>query len=342
MLPAPGAREATLLAALRLRHLRCNLQLGEPGGPAQHLAAARSFADALGARLELALCIGSDAGSELAMLAGVLAPHRDQLVRVLVLPLDHEQSATSLALAREARAHLGVALPGVPLVAGTALDFAEINREASALGRLDAIAYSIDPQAHATDDRSLVETLETQAETVESARALSGGLPVVVGPVTLGPRRGPGVDPRHASLFGAAWTVGSLRRLAQAEAEAVTYFETTGPRGVVNPFESPPLYHVLRAAGEWGDALLVPAASSDPLAVEALAVQRGNELALLVANLRAHPVRVSVGPLPAGEVSLRVLTASGGFGDDRAGRGAGAGELILGLPACATARIDVQ
>ena len=349
--PAPSARARALLAALRLRHLRCDLRLETPATHAQCLAEARALADDLGALLELAVAVAGAAESELAELARLLAPHRDRLARVLVLPHDPDHPATSLALARAARAQLAPALPGVPLVAGTALDFAEVNRDASALGRLDAIAYSIDPQAHATDDRSLVETLAAQGETVASARALSGGLPVVVGPVTLGPRRAAQVDPRHASLFAAAWTVGSMHRLAQAGAESVTFFATTGPAGVVSAGPVLPLYHVLRTAGEWRDALLVPATSSDPLAVEALAVQRGNDLALLVANLQSHPVDVTIRPLPAGEVSLGVLAADSsergcsdpeGFRDGGHWRRTGVGSLLVELPACATAQIYVE
>ena len=252
-----------------------------------------------------------------------------------------------------ARAHLGPALPGVPLVAGTALDFAEINRDTSLLGFLDAIAYSIDPQAHASDDRSLVETLEIQAETVESARVLSGGLglPVIVGPVSLGPRRAAEADSRQSSLFGAAWTVGSLHRLAQAGAESVTLFETTGSRGVVGLDRVPPLYHVLRAVGEWRDALLVPAEPSDALAAEVLALHCGGGLALLVSNLGQDATRVRIGPLPAGEISLQLLAADPndsacsapeGFRQHGGWWRTGTADLCVELPPYATARLEVR
>ena len=69
-----------------------------------------------------------------------------------------------------------------------------------------------------------METLSAQAATVECARRISGGRPVVVSPVTLKARfnvvatgpippvpRGelpPQVDARQMSLFAAAWTAG--------------------------------------------------------------------------------------------------------------------------------------
>jgi hypothetical protein len=41
------------------------------------------------------------------------------------------------------------------------------------------------------------------------------------------------VDARQMSLFGAAWTLGAIARLAQSEAARLTFYETTGWRGVM-------------------------------------------------------------------------------------------------------------
>jgi D-apionolactonase len=298
---SPGAPEMARLAALRPSHLRCDLDVGT-GFEALSLASAA--ASDSGALLELALAVGDDAEAELAAFARAAAGHREQIARVLVLPRD--LTATTSAQAAAAREHLGSALPGVTLVSGTAGDFVELNRGRGALGLLDAIAYSIDPQAHAFDDRSLIETLDAQAETVVSAQALSGGLPVVVGPVTLGPRRAAGVDQRQALPFGAAWTVGSLHRLSAAA--SITYYEATGPRGVTR---SDQIGAVLSTLAEWRGARIVAAETSDPLALEVLAVEHAGSVSMLLASL--HPR------------ARRVRVASG---------------AMIDLPAFATARVD--
>ena len=309
-LPRPvaplGTGEFAGLAALRPSHLRCDLDAGQFGDQLSLAAAAASGTAAL---LELAVAVGDEA--ELTAFARAAARYRRQIARVLVLPRDLTATTTALALA--AREHLGPALPGVVLVSGTAGDFVELNRGRNDLGLLDAIAYSIDPQAHAFDDRSLVETLGAQAETVETARALSGGLPVVVGPVTLGPRRAAGVDPRQASRFGAAWTVGSLHRLSAAE--AITYYQATGPCGVTS---EAPVYDVLRALGEWRGARVVAAETSDPLALEVLAAEHDAGVSLLVSSLHPRARRVRIDPPYPGEAEAR----------------------IIDLPAFATVRID--
>jgi hypothetical protein len=78
------------------------------------------------------------------------------------------------------------------------------------------VCYSISPQVHADDDRSILENAAAQADVaLLAARALAGGKKVFVRPVTLKRRRnadatGVGgsplrtVDARQGSLLGAA------------------------------------------------------------------------------------------------------------------------------------------
>ncbi len=114
---------------------------------------------------------------------------------------------------------------------------------------MDFITYSINPQVHAFDNLSLVETLSAQGETVKSARKFSNNKPISVSPITLKMRFNPNatapeanmksdqlppqVDVRQMSLFGAAWTLGSLKYLCESETHSLTYYETTGWRGVM-------------------------------------------------------------------------------------------------------------
>ena len=95
----------------------------------------------------------------------------------------------------------------------------------------------------------VMETLRGQVATVERPRLPSDGKPIIVSPVTLKPRFNtdatgsqpplrpeelpPQVDPRQNALFGAAWTLGSISNLAYAGASSLTYYETTGWKGVM-------------------------------------------------------------------------------------------------------------
>ena len=101
-----------------------------------------------------------------------------------------------------------------------------------------------------------METCAPHADTVRTARSFCDDLPLIVSAVTLlprwnpylvGPRREPGpgelppeVDPRQASQLAAAWTLGSIKYLAEAGVASATYYETAGWRGVMEREDGSP------------------------------------------------------------------------------------------------------
>ena len=291
-------REIELLRALRPAHLRADLHLSQQSSLVELERAVRA-AQALDTSLELALFVTDSAEAELAAIAPYLADRPVPVSRVLVF---HEnEQATSPGWLELAHAALESVLPGVPFASGSNANFCELNRHQPGRPAGDAISFGITPQIHAFDERSMAENLAPQAEAVRSARAFSDA-PVVVSPVTLRPRFNSvaqsdvtavsgelpyAVDARQMSLFGAGWTLGSARYLAESGADSVTYFETTGWQGVMEtehgssepalfpsrPGEVFPLYHVLADLAELRDSEFVPITSSAPLTVEALALR---------------------------------------------------------------------
>ena len=227
----------------------------------------------------------------------------------------------SIRLAREILSGYGDA----PVGAGTNGYFTELNRYRIPAGAADLVCYSMNPQVHAFDDLSLMETLPMQAETVRNARDFSSA-PVAASPITLRPRFNPSgaageqraadqlpfaVDPRQATLFGAGWTLGSVRYLAEGGAASATYYETTGWRGVMEREAGPhhpafpsvpggvfPLYHVLADIGEHASGEVLEAISSDPLRVVGLALRGVERTRVMVANLTDEPQAVRIA-LPA-------------------------------------------
>jgi D-apionolactonase len=327
-------REVHLLRSLRLDHLRTDLRLTNSDYPAA-LASAIAAAEQLGSGLELALHLTDDAENELSDLASRLDGAR--IGRVLVFHTN--ELATDPRWVALARERLREQAPNALFAGGTNANFCELNRFRPAGSSQDGIVYSINPQIHAFDELSLAENITAQAETVKTARAYGGGRPVVVSPVTFKQRFNavatgeqpesvpgelpPQVDPRQMSLFGAGWTLGSLHRLLESGVAAATYFETTGWRGVMQGDEPPaaperfparagmifPLYHVFADLKEWKDGQLIPSQSSDPLAVETLAMTDESGLHLLVANLTPHPQMVTIDALSGRNVALRRLNA---------------------------------
>jgi hypothetical protein len=131
------------------------------------------------------------------------------------------------------------------------------------------------------------------------------------------------IDARQASLFAAAWTLGSVAMLANAGTESLTYYELVGPRGLIGspgaaeyPQTSPsladtayPVAILLADVCSLQGARLLHVSGFDPLRVAALACESPAGRTLLLANLTRGEVT-----LPATDVGasgrLRVLDAS--------------------------------
>ncbi len=325
-------RERELLAELRPAHSRVVLELdGEDW--AGRLEAAAADAGAIGAALEIE-AVTDEAGSGLAQLCRRLAGAATPVARLLVF--GRAGAVTTEAIAGRARRAADEAGLAVPLGGGSRAYFTQLNRAELPLHLLDVVAYAINPQVHAFDDASLIETLEAQGVTVESARAIARGRPLAVGPVTLRPRFNPdatgpepkpapgelppSVDPRQSSLFAAGWTVGSLRSLASAGVAVLTYYETTGWRGLIERSDHPlrvsafhsapgwafPVYHVFADLAEMPGADLLPVQTNEPLAVAGLALRSGDALRVLVASFldQETTVRLAVPALTGGTIRL--------------------------------------
>ena len=305
-------RALARLRALNLSHLRVDVQLSQPDFEAQ-LRRAATEAGELRVALEIALFL-SDAGeNELHRLRALLDQLKPTVARWLVFHVT--ERFTTEKWIRLARQFLAGYDPKAEIGAGTNANFAELNRGRPPAGLLDWVTYSVNPQVHAADDASLAENLAAQSATVERARQFTGSSLLAVSPVTLrqrfnpvatGPEPPPApgelpsqVDVRQMSLFGACWTLGSIKYLAESGADSVTYYETTGWRGVMETEQgSPapakfrslpgavfPLFHVLADAGEFAGGRVLPSASNAPLLVEGLVLQTASKQRTLLANL---------------------------------------------------------
>lgn len=295
---AMDTTQAAKLKSAGVKHLRVDLRPGEDRGAI--LGKAARDAAAIGASLDIAAFVTIDAEKELAALAARKLP-RD--TRYLVFHASEKvTNAKWTAMARKL-------LNGAKIGGGTDEYFTELNRERPPMDSADFIAYSLNPQVHAFDDRSLVENLAPQGDTVRSAKAFLGNTPVAVSPITLRPRFNPQAktrdyndpkrfDYRHASLFAAAWTLASVKYLAESGASSLTYYEAAGPGGWLGANGPNPLFHVLSALAPLAGADVIPVSSSDPLRSAAILLRTGSKVRLIVANLTLEPQMIRVAGVP--------------------------------------------
>lgn len=328
-LPAIGLRMAShgqplvpgeigRLLALNMSHLRVEMR------PARDdvntlMEQATQQAAALNVPLEIALVLDDDPAVELAAVMQQVARLKPSISRWLLLhvtqPVPDDQT---IALARDALVSYD---PAAQIGAGSNTNFGELNRNRPRVEALNYLCYALNPQVHAFDNRSLMENLAAQPDTVNSAQQI-GGRAICVGPVTLRPRFNPvatepdapahpddlptDVDPRQMALFGAAWTLGSLRYLATSGAASLTYYETSGWRGVLEtaagsalperfralPGMVFPLYHVLADVGEFKGGTVQPLGSGAPGHCVGMALNTNGRTRMLLANLTAQTERV--------------------------------------------------
>jgi D-apionolactonase len=226
------------LRALRPRHLHLQLPADtSPSATAPLLAAAARDAAALGSTLDVTVHDASEA------VADLLAAHQAHLGRVTVT--DVENDTTTPGSCAQMRSQLHERGMAVAVGGGTTANFAELNRLEFTASEFDFLTYGISPQLHHSEDSLVMDTLLAQPDTVRDAAILGGGRPVLVRPVTLHRPGGP-PDVRQRSLFLASWTVGSLAGLSRAD--AVTFFDATGPAGLFDDPDHPfPVWMVFAA-----------------------------------------------------------------------------------------------
>lgn len=214
---------------------------------------------------------------------------------------------TQAALVSSVRAALSRAGCRPLIGGGTDAWFAELNRSWPETEGLDFVFYSATPQVHATDTASIIENLQGLASTVISAIALAGGSPVAVSTLSLAPRFNPSIpgqgvyplgrderrgadDPRQKQLFGAAWTLMSIKYLSEAGAWAITLDEIEGRRGLFSFGPTGgcivhPVYYLLERLVPWKGAELLQVESEFPRCVDGLAVRSEHGSVVFLANL---------------------------------------------------------
>jgi hypothetical protein len=216
---------------------------------------------------------------------------------------------------------------------GTDLYFTEINRGNPAVPGIDQISFSLNPQVHSFDDRTVIQNLATQDVIGRNASRIARGLKIGVGPISLHPRFNPNatapekdvsntplpasVDIRQMTWFAEAWTAVSIKYLAQSRAiNSATYFETVGWRGVkersqgsedsINfpskPAEHFPVWNLF--ASLKGFAKCLPTNSNKPEFVDALVIRNAQVTRLILVNFSNQGQRVHFKGLDLTSVEL--------------------------------------
>jgi hypothetical protein len=244
---------------------------------------------------------------------------------------------------------LRAVLPGSSLLVGGASggNFTELNRERPdpAPGTWDYIGFAGNPQVHAFDDVSILETPPTIATALRSARAFTDA-PLCVGPLTFyGSYRRD--DPRQKTVLAAVWYFAALTYAIYGGATHVTLCETVGPRGIIGTEgETYPLYHLLHGFAEAAQGAVCKTRVSDTLAIAALAFDTltGGQR-VLAANLTQAAVPVTIQGMKRTDFAgLRILSeeSQGLFGETETLAQDADGSFVVTLPGRSIAWLHLE
>ena len=164
-------RQQQFLSDMKLDHLRVDLSL-TANNLEGDLRAATVQANQLNTTLQVAITADESTPD------GQLTRLRN-LVQTMTAPVsmwlvyDRNRSCTTDSTLGRLRAFLEDVTPDTSFATGTDANFAELNRGRPLTRCADWIGYSVNPQVHVFDDRSIMETLEAQGDTVRTARGFA-------------------------------------------------------------------------------------------------------------------------------------------------------------------------
>lgn len=311
--------EIQVLKPLRFDHYRVELLLFQPTWKKTANEALHE-ARQLGYPCELAVFFTEHFEKQTQDLLTWLAAKKPPVSCILLYHRDHPSTPDTLASYVIPR--LNTLIPGIPAGTGTNANFAQLNRNRPKRTTDALLCFSVHPQEHASDSQTLVENLAAQSYAVTSARKFSEGRGIRVSPVNLQrrfnanriyyqkPNRGnkyPGnTDARIMSPFAAAWTVISLKYLAESQVQGITWYETAGERGIFQgdrdsrwPLQFPatpgtlfPVYHMFNFLLNHRRNLILRSVSSAPLVADALVLADGKECHLIAVNFSRNEQEV--------------------------------------------------
>ena len=344
-------RQIKRLKALDLNHLQVDLALSDATF-VKKLQRATSQANALGVSLQVVLGVGES--PDFTSLVNEVHRLRPPVSCWLVRGGDPAHYAT-------ARQHLQPVAGDATIGVTRVTNFVDLNRARPEDKSVEAVGFAINPQIHAFDNASLVETLPIHADVVNSTRQFAGDRPLVIGPITLAPQLLDGVDQpggppmggplptyvdrRQIEPFAAVWTLGSLKYLAEAGAHSATFFETVGWAGIMDaddvssrPKEFPsrpgelfPVYRLLHEIGEFQGGSVYKVETSNSLSAVGLALHKPGRLRVLIGNLTGDTQTVTLHGVSGNPVDVHMLGAKKVQATPR---------LSISLPSYGVARID--
>lgn len=224
--------EIEQLKKLPFHHYRVELHLAQTNWEVELEQAAKE-AGMLDTKLELVLFFTAAYETESRALITQLQLLKPPLFTILLLW--ENEKVTLLEGMQKIYPVLKQAFSNTHIGYGTGGNFADLNRNRPGKIPHDFLSFSLYPQVHASDTRSVLENLETQHHTLQTIKTFSTK-PVHVSPLTFAGHQNTVADPRQYTAVAAWWTLKTVQNLGVAA--SLTFYQTTGRGGVLDNLEA--------------------------------------------------------------------------------------------------------
>ncbi|CAN5117698.1 hypothetical protein BH11BAC5_BH11BAC5_16220 [soil metagenome] len=195
-----------------VHHYRTELYLNRANWP-QQLEKDVAMVKQLNAKLELVLFFEDNYDETFQLLLQQIKPVARYIDSVLLL--DKKHAVTPAALMEKGYGLMKAAFPSIKTGYGTDAYFAALNRNRPGDLPHDFVSFSLMPQAHASDVRTILENLESLPDIMQTIQSFTNKA-IHVSPVSIGKRINPDAileadyfiterDERESSVFANDW-----------------------------------------------------------------------------------------------------------------------------------------
>ena len=270
----------SLLKQIPFDHYRTTIHPGKKDWRLK-MDAALHEARQLQTKLELVIILNNNEDFESLLLAELI--QNSQIIEsVLFLGKD------SKSIPNKLQEHIYSAIknpaPAIKIGYGTDGFFADVNRNQPSNIPFDFVSFSLNPQVHLSDTRSVIENLERQADLITTAQSFAKGREIRVSPVSFKIRSSDGsatdYDARQHSSFGAFWTLTAIKNLGGAS--RLTLFQTKGYRGILNGKHISPLFELLKTIKDFGPTCFIVSSSAKPFSPIVLQNEKGEKIEVAI------------------------------------------------------------
>lgn len=270
----------SLLKQIPFDHYRTTIHPGKKDWRLK-MAAALHEARQLQTKLELVIILNNNEDFESLLLAELI--QNSQLIES-VLFLGEDSKNIPNELQEHIYSAIKNAAPAIKIGYGTDGFFADVNRNQPSNIPFDFVSFSLNPQVHLSDTRSVIENLERQADLITTAQSFAKGREIRVSPVSFKIRSSDGssidYDARQHSSFGAFWTLTAIKNLGGAS--RLTLFQTKGYRGILNGKHISPLFELLKTVKDFGPTCFIVSSSAKPFSPIVLQNEKGEKIEVAI------------------------------------------------------------